>query len=177
MKCTGEKAECAGATTLMERRPEYLGPRGATAGRRRKESCCRGDSEGKPDPRTRRTLQHGRSERSEGESAPAHKDSSVTTSRMVGPPRRRSRGSRRTSRENSLWSKYLYTRVRAEDEPKEAQKPKEPKESQQPQNHTTQWPIVFVPEGQRRGRGGTPDRGRRGQRVLRVSGCPEGFLA
>ena len=26
MKCTGEKAECAGATTLMERRPEYLGP-------------------------------------------------------------------------------------------------------------------------------------------------------
>ena len=125
-------------------------------------------------PRTRRTLQHGRSERSEGESAPAHKDSRATTSRMVGPPRRRSRGSRRTSRENSLWSKYLYTRVRAEDEPKEAQKPKE---SQQPQNHTTQWPRVFVPEGQRRGRGGPPDRGRRGQRVLRVSGCPEGFLA
>ena len=26
MKCTGEKAECAGATTLRERRPEYLGP-------------------------------------------------------------------------------------------------------------------------------------------------------
>ena len=26
MKRTGEKVECAGATTLMERRPEYLGP-------------------------------------------------------------------------------------------------------------------------------------------------------
>lgn len=25
MKCTGEKAECVGATTLRERRPEYLG--------------------------------------------------------------------------------------------------------------------------------------------------------
>ena len=33
--------------------------------------------------------------------------------------------------------------------------------------NTTQWPIVFVPEGQWRGRGGPPDRGRRGQRVLR----------
>ena len=48
--------------------------------------------------------------------------------------------------------------------PKEAQKPKETKETQ---NHTTQWPIVFVPEGRWRGRGGPPDRGRRGQRVLR----------
>ena len=69
--------------------------------------------------------------------------------------------------------------MRVEDEPKEAQKlkkpkeaqkakkPKEPKETKETQNHTTQWPIVFVPEGQWRGRGGPPDRGRRGQRVLR----------
>lgn len=42
-----------------------------------------------------------------------------------------------------------------------------PKEAKETQNHTTQWPIVFVPEGQWRGRGGPPDRGRRGQRVLR----------
>ena len=34
---------------------------------------------------------------------------------------RRSRRSRRASREHSLWSKYLYTRVRVEDEPKKAE--------------------------------------------------------
>ena len=50
---------------------------------------------------------------------------------------------------------------------KKPKKPKEPKEPKETQNHTTQWPIVFVPEGQWRGRGGPPDRGRRGQRVLR----------
>ena len=86
---------------------------------------------------------------------------------MVGPPQRRSR---RASREHSLWRTYRYTRVRVEDEPKKAKKPKKPKEAKETketQNHTTQWPIVFVPEGQWRGRGGPPDRGRRGQRVLR----------
>ena len=60
--------------------------------------------------------------------------------------------------------------MRVEDEPKKPKKPKEPKEpkeAKETQNHTTQWPIVFVPEGQWRGRGGPPDRGRRGQRVLR----------
>ena len=132
VKRTGE-AECAG-TTLIKRRPEYLGPprrdsgektveesccredsggilllrrqwRNPVAEKTVEESCCREDSGGKPDPRTRRTLQHGRSERSEGESAPAHKNSRATTSRMVGPPqrrRRRSRRSRRASREHSL---------------------------------------------------------------------------
>ena len=44
---------------------------------------------------------------------------------------------------------------------------RKPKETKETQNHTTQWPIVFVPEGQWRGRGGPPDRGRWGQRVLR----------
>ena len=55
--------------------------------------------------------------------------------------------------------------MRVEDEPKEAQKlkrpkeaqkakkPKEAKETKETQNHTTQWPIVFVTEGQRRGGG------------------------
>ena len=120
------------------------GGRNPVAEKTVEESCCREDSGGKPDPRTRRTLQHGRS--------------------------RRSRRSRRASREHSLWRTYRYTRGHVEDEPKKpkvTKKPKKAKEAKETQNHTTQWPIVFVPEGQWRGRGGPPDRGRRGQRVLR----------
>ena len=66
---------------------------------------------------------------------------------MVGPPQRRSR---RTSSEHSLWRTHRYTRVRVEDESKEAQKPKEAKE---PKGEPRAQPMEDIPIHARARRG------------------------